>query len=96
MSRLKDIKAAHHAEGMKDPIYAAGHAAYSETSKPTDNPYPYPEEICRERRTLVCKPGHLNDEEREQLRGMNERMNNTEWSRWASGYWANPRLREED
>lgn len=68
---------------MNDPIFKQGF-----DSTENKNPYKFPEALSSKRMTIALKDGPLNNEEKIELKKMNEEIDNDPWSKWSSGYHA--------
>ena len=80
---IMDTVKAHHEKCMaSDPVYRAAYHSPAEAK----NPYPYPEDLDRERMGIAWVKGPLTEDQKVRLRELNDLMEQTEWSRWSYGH----------
>lgn len=70
-----------HLENLKNKYYREGFEACE-----NKNPYPFPEELSRERLKLVVKKEFLK-EDKNVLKCLNEQIDETPWSQWQAGHY---------
>jgi hypothetical protein len=81
---------AYHVKCMADSVYKEGFE-----SKSPDNPYVFPEVLNNDLLLISMKAGLLTEQEKEDLRKLNDEFGATEWSRWSKGHYRKVNLGNE-